>query len=498
MKRKKLWILAILIILLFGGLVTLQVKNLIFTWDRIDTNFNARVQQALYQSERDIEELEIEHYLKKTIEENTPEKVKKSFSESFHSIKLDKKPLTVTEKKIAQELLPIRNSSLQKASDILFEQYKERFYRSKVLLDQVALSWMNEAPTLDLKERIDFNDIADILETEFEKNKIQIAYSFGILNKDKEFIYISDEDKRDELLSEEAYKQLLFPDEPSENEYTLRVYFPTKRDYLITTLHLLIPSLLLLGILVIIILYTFYIFLKQAKLTTIKTDFMNTMTHELKTPISTVLLASQMLQDKDIEKTPERVVHFSKLIAKESQRLRFLVDKVLQVTVLDKANHLMNFSQADINELIKKTIPSIELNVEKDNGKVIFELNAKNPWVMIDTTHFSNVIYNLMENAIKYKKKDTPLVLKFKTRNNRDRVIISVEDNGIGVKKEYQKEIFDKLYRVPTGYLHNVKGFGLGLAYVKQIIDKHKGTISIESEYNIGTKFIISLPNIKL
>ncbi len=430
MRNKKIRILTLLIIIVFGSLVTLQIKYLISVWDKVDNNFSARVQQSLYQAEKDIKELKIERDLKKRY-----------------------KTHNITE---------------------------------------------NVSPKLKLEEWLNFRDLENILTTEFEKNQIFLLYHFGITDKSGKFIYTCHDKDCEKLFNDDAYKQLLFQDETFENKYTLKVYFPTKKDYIVTTLFLLISSMMLMIFLIILIIVIFYIFFKQEKLSAIKLDFMNNMIHELKIPISTVALSSQILQDKNIAKTPKKTSRFLSLIAKESNRLRFLVDKVLQVMMLEKENQLMNFAPTNVNELVKETIPSIVLNVENKDGKVIVELDAENPCAKIDTIHFSNVIYNLTENALKYQKKDVPLILKIKTWDDKNYIFVSVEDNGIGIKKEHLKEIFDKFYRIPTGSTCNVKGFGVGLAYVKQIIEIHKGTISVESECNVGTRFIISLPIVNL
>jgi two-component system, OmpR family, phosphate regulon sensor histidine kinase PhoR len=152
--------------------------------------------------------------------------------------------------------------------------------------------------------------------------------------------------------------------------------------------------------------------------------------------------------------------------------------------------------ELDANDLITHSISNFSLKVESNDGKIISELNAENAWIMVDQVHFTNVVYNLMENALKYKRDSLLIIIK--TWNEKDKLFISFQDNGIGIKKEHLKRIFEKFYRVPTGNLHNVKGFGLGLSYVKKIIEDHKGTIRVESEINIGTKFIISIPTLKV
>ena len=192
-----------------------------------------------------------------------------------------------------------------------------------------------------------------------------------------------------------------------------------------------------------------------------KNDFINNMTHEFKTPISTISLAAQMLKDPAVGKSPQMFQHISGVINDETKRLRFQVEKV------------------------------------RYNGKITSNLEATDPVIFADEMHITNVIFNLMDNAVKYKKPEEDLELKVRTWNESGKLMISIQDNGIGIKKENLKKIFEKFYRVHTGNLHDVKGFGLGLAYVRKIILDHKGTIRAESDLNVGTKFIIALPLLK-
>ena len=215
-----------------------------------------------------------------------------------------------------------------------------------------------------------------------------------------------------------------------------------------------------------------------------KNDFINNMTHEFKTPISTISLAAQMLKDPAVGKSPTMFQHISGVINDETKRLRFQV--VLQMSMFDRQKATLKNKELDANELIAGVINTFTLKVERYNGKIESELKATNSAIFADEMHITNVIFNLMDNAVKYKRPDADLQL-----------MISIQDNGIGIKKENLKKIFEKFYRVHTGNLHDVKGFGLGLAYVKKIIMDHKGTIRAESELNVGTKFIIALPLLK-
>jgi two-component system phosphate regulon sensor histidine kinase PhoR len=191
------------------------------------------------------------------------------------------------------------------------------------------------------------------------------------------------------------------------------------------------------------------------------------------------------------------VKHISGVINDETKRLRFQVEKVLQMSMFERQKATLKMKDLNANDLIAGVVKTFALKVEKNDGSITTELDADCPWIFVDEMHFTNVIFNLLDNAVKYKKPDGDLQLHVRTWNESGKLYISIQDNGIGIKKENLKKIFDKFYRVHTGNLHDVKGFGLGLAYVKKIIQDHKGVIRAESELNVGTKFIIVLPTLK-
>ncbi len=258
---------------------------------------------------------------------------------------------------------------------------------------------------------------------------------------------------------------------------------------------MLLPSIGVIVLILLIYISTLMIIFRQKQLNTIKNDFVNNMTHEFKTPISTISLASQMLQDSEIGKKPQMLAHVSNVIKDETKRLSLQVEKVLQMSMFEQENSTLKLTEIKVNSLLKDIISSFSLKVTSRGGEIVTRLNAENDLVLIDEVHFTNVIFNLMDNGLKYCDK-TP-ILTLETRNEKDKLCISVEDNGIGLKKENLKRIFEKFYRVSTGNLHNVKGFGLGLAYVKKIVTEHHGQIKVESEPGLGTKFTIIIPTLK-
>ncbi len=234
------------------------------------------------------------------------------------------------------------------------------------------------------------------------------------------------------------------------------------------------------------------VILKQKRLSEVKTDFINNMTHELKTPISTIGLSAEMIMRSDVMKEPERIQKFAGLIFKENKRLQSQVERVLNVAKLDKEEVTLKKEQFDMHELLEEAKENFEFNQNEKGGTISLELTAENYQINVDPVHVSNVVFNLLDNAVKYCKEDP--VVSVRTYNDRNYFVLEIEDNGIGIKREDQKMIFDKFYRVPTGNLHDVKGFGLGLYYVKLIVDAHHGTISLRSTPGKGTTFTVKIP----
>lgn len=257
----------------------------------------------------------------------------------------------------------------------------------------------------------------------------------------------------------------------------------------------MIPSFIFTFILLIVFLYTIIIAFRQKRLTEMKNDFINNMTHEFKTPISSISLAAQMLNDDSVRKSPAMMQHISTVINDETKRLRFQVEKVLQMSMFDRQKATLRLQDVDANQAIANIVSTFKLKVERYGGQIISNLEAAESTVEVDEMHFTNVIFNLLDNAVKYRKEDVPLTLKVSTKDiSGDRLEIRIADNGIGLRKEDMKKIFEKFYRVSTGNRHDVKGFGLGLAYVNKMVKELKGDIRVESEFGVGTTFIIILP----
>jgi two-component system phosphate regulon sensor histidine kinase PhoR len=275
--------------------------------------------------------------------------------------------------------------------------------------------------------------------------------------------------------------------------YKLVVVFPEANTYLYKSqAGLFIFSMLFTLFILVTFFITIRMILFQKKASEIKSDFINNMTHEFKTPIATINLASDSINNEKVIHNPDMVRSFLKIIKEENNRMNSQVERVLQMSLIEKKDFTIVKTELDIHAIINNAINKIKLQLQEKNGKITTELNADSFVIMGDEIHLTNVIVNLLENAVKYSK-DEPEI-RISTTGQPDGILISIEDNGIGMTKEQQSKIFEKFYRAEGGNVHNVKGFGLGLSYVKAVVDAHNGEIKVESRKNEGTKFTIFLP----
>ena len=275
------------------------------------------------------------------------------------------------------------------------------------------------------------------------------------------------------------------------------VYFPERKNTSYSSKENISKSFYISSIVIVFITlifaYAIVVILRQKRLSEVKTDFINNMTHELKTPISTIGLSSEVLLNKDIHKDPERIHRYAQIIKAENNRLESQVERVLQLAKLDKGEIELKKESINIEELITASVGVFRVSAEQNEGTITTWFNLKNPSIVADKVHLTNIIHNLLDNANKYSPEDPTIDVNVSTLNNG--VSVSITDNGKGMNKDQQKLVFDKFYRVPTGSVHDVKGFGLGLYYVKKIINQHGGKITLSSELNKGSTFTFWLPS---
>lgn len=518
MKKRTIWTIATIMGFSFMALLYLQLKYIQEMVDMKKEQFDESVNRALYQASRNLELNETLRYLEKDVNETERRAFRKD-SVGTQTGKLDGsiqqshqysvagkdgtiyssfelKTITTKPSQMPKAMiLHTDKNSLSEASKSMQEIVKNRYIYQKALLDEVVYTILYSASEKPLKERINFKLLDQDLKAELMNNGINIPYHFTVSTQDGREVYrcpdYSDEGE------EFNYSQVLFRNDPQSKIGVVRIHFPDMGAYIFSSVRFMIPSVVFTVVLLVTFIFTIVVIFRQKRYTEIKNDFINNMTHEFKTPISTISLAAQMLNDPAVGKSPAMFKHISGVINDETKRLRFQVEKVLQMSMFERQKATLKKKEVDANEIIYNATNTFRLKVENCNGTLDVAFDADDPFVYVDEMHFTNVIFNLLDNALKYKKPDVNIQLKVRTWNEGGKLHISIEDNGIGIKKENLKKIFDKFYRVHTGNRHDVKGFGLGLAYVKKIITDHQGSIRAESELNVGTKFIIVLPLFK-
>lgn len=518
MKKRTIWIIAIIMGLSFLALLFLQLRYIDAMVRMKKEQFDESVNTALYQALRNLELNETLRYLEKDVNETERKSLKQDTTSMYQEYdnragmpahqnpgigksgaiysSFELKTMAVKPSSMPKAVI-LKNDKnyISDATKSLQEIVKNRYIYQKALLDEVVYNLLYTASDKPLKERINFKILDQDLKTELINNGVNIPYHFTVTTQDGREEYrcpdYTDEGK------EYSYSQILFRNDPSNNLGVVNVHFPDINSYIFSSIRFAIPSILFTVVMIIMFIFTVIVVFRQKKYSEIKNDFINNMTHELKTPISSISLAAQMLNDEAVTKSPTMMKHLGGVINDESKRLRFLVEKVLQMSMFDKKKVTFKKKELNLNELVETVANTFTLRVEHTGGHIKTILKAVYPMIYVDEMHFTNVIFNLLDNAVKYKQPDKSLELTIRTWNNKGRLFFSVKDNGMGIKKENLKKIFEKFYRVHTGNVHDVKGFGLGLAYVKNIVHQHKGEISVKSERNEGTTFIISLPIIK-
>lgn len=369
---------------------------------------------------------------------------------------------------------------------------RDAYIYEREVLDEVILRVLYAASEQDFETRIDKQFLLQSLVRSMRDNGIDLPFHYRIFNSDGKEVYrCPDYDPRGE---EYSYTQTLFRNDPTGTMGLVSIHFPSLNRYLLEVANMIYMALLFTLFLFVTFMVTVYLVVRQKKLTELKNDFINNMTHEFKTPISTISIAAQMLADTSLQKSSETYERLSGVIYGETKRLRYQVEKVLQMSLYDGGNIAMKIQTVDANEIIDSVVQTFNIKVMQSGGSIDSHLDAQNARVDVDEMHFTNIIFNLMDNAVKYRREDVELHLEVSTWNDTGHLYIQISDNGMGISKDDLKRIFDKFYRVHTGNTHNVKGFGLGLAYVHKMVELFHGSIKATSELGKGTSFMIALP----
>lgn len=513
MKKKTIWTIAVIMGLSFILLLFLQLTYIREMANMKKEQFDESVNRALYQASRNLELNETLRYLEKDVREterkenhqgngsagaqkdaadSSSRRTANSFRGSNYltfrmKMKMDN-PVNMPK---AMILINDKNSN-NAASRSLQEIVKNRYVYQKALVDEVVMNMLYSASDKPLKERVNFKILDQDIKAELINNGVNIHYHFTVTTQDGREVYRCP-DYSDEG-SEFTYTQVLFRNDPSSKMGVVKVHFPDINSYIFSSIKFMIPSVFFTLILLVTFIITLVLVFRQKRYNEIKNDFVNNMTHELKTPIASISLATQMLNDDSVTKSEKMRKHLVGVITDETKRLRFLVEKVLQMSMFDRKKSSFKKKHLDLNEMVESIANSFSLRVEHTGGKINVDIGAVDSDIYVDEVNFQNVIFNLMDNAVKYRKTDEPVDIYLKTWNDDKWLYLSVHDTGKGIKKDDLKKIFEKFYRVGTGNVHDVKGFGLGLAYVKKVVDLHDGEIKVDSEYGKGSTFTIKLP----
>lgn len=367
-----------------------------------------------------------------------------------------------------------------------FEIKTKRLKRVADRVVQEISSWETAPPSNE--------HIREILQKELQNRDIPIPFEFGII---QDSLISQKTEKADSLLlNKSLYKVSLSPNDIIQKNILLSVYFPEKDSFIYKTLNWLLLISLIFSIIVLVTFATgIYFILKQKKISEMKSDFINNMTHEFKTPIATISVASDSISNQKVIENPERIRYFVDMIKKENNRMNRQVEDILTIARLDKKDFEFKWEAFNLHEVIENAMQSIVLQVEKKGGSITSEFLAVNPVATSDPNHFSNMIYNLLDNANKYSL-NAPEI-KISTKNSGKGIIICVEDKGIGMSKTVQSRIFERFYRQASGNIHNVKGFGLGLSYVKAVLEANRGFINVHSEPGKGSRFEVFIPFVR-
>lgn len=517
MKRKTIVFLAIFFFLVISGLILIQLYWIRNAIEITDQQFRYNANKALESVVLDLEEQELITSIVEEFDAATSDSVTVIVPANspltkklqgyqpdaklleMYGLSNSEKPIEITNsgQKIyisAKEISPFPDEEITEPSaQTITAGVSGRVTNKIVFLESVMERILRTTP--DIRDRLNTGLIRTHLRTALNNVGIHLDFEFSIRSGRLGTIWstpgFTDRPGTNKFIMQ------LFPNDPVPGQNQIVLYCLQEQQYKFEKIGRLGGlSVLFTLLLILLATSTFIVIFRQKKMSEIRSDFINNMTHELKTPISTISLASQMMADKTIDEKNKNIDQLAKVISDESMRLKFQVEKVLQMAIFEKVKTKLSLSEMNIHDIIEKVLDNYGLQIQNRHGAIRKEFLASNPVAMIDETHFLNSMSNLIDNALKFSSAD-PLIT-VTTRNNRKGILISVEDNGIGISKENIKRIFDKFYRVHSGNIHNVKGFGLGLSYVKKIIGEHNGNIKTESQPNKGTKFTIFIPQIGL
>lgn len=516
MKRNRILLLAIFFFLAISGLILIQlywIRNAIAITDQ---QFRQNANRALASVIQDLEEKELinnildqtnpstEDSVTAVVPLNSPIAKKiRGFQPNTgllekYGLSRSSEPFTVTKsgQKIfisSESMNPINPAETTETTDqSINAEINGRVTNKIVSLETIMSKILRNTP--DIRERLDFDDLQKKLRKALNDAGITLGFEYMIISGSSGVIYFTKGFK--DIPGTSKFIIQLFPNDPVPGRNQLILYFLQEGQYKFEKIGSLgFLSLLFTAFMLFLSTAVFFVIFRQKKISEIRNDFINNMTHELKTPISTISLASQLIGDKSIPDDKKDIDNLARVISDESMRLKAQVEKVLQTSFFEKTKMGLTLREADVQKIVQNAIENFTLQIDAAGGSIRKDFQAVHTLAKVDEVHFLNAVSNLIDNAIKYSNGRPEITVS--TRNTRKGIQVSVEDKGIGISKQNLKRIYDKFYRVHSGNLHNVKGFGLGLSYVRKVIEEHNGEIRAESQLNKGSKFTINLPQSK-
>ena len=508
MMRKR--ILTLLVV--FIGVSCIGIMSLQFHWvkqsvEKEDTNFNLSVSQSMSRVVSELEQVELIKYFNSLRQQPSIINSLNLLNQQLSNL-LEANSKQYKEKGSNSGYLSSANDDISSYAWLSLLSLEDSLALEKFLSFHTKQSDLQE--TEELISKFIGNTLDDILYYPFEiniyiplldsliaysleRNGIQTEYSFGIYNTFSELYTYASRPENIVDIEKSVYRYALFPNSMGETENFLIISFPYKTSFIFSRVSYFIwSSIIFIAVIIFSFVFALSIIFRQRRLSEEKNDFINNMTHEIKTPIATISLATEALRDETIEQNKELQKTYINIIKEENKRLEMLVIQILEQAKRENVNQSLKKEDVDIHEIIKEGIGNMDFIVQQKGGKIKVRLSSKNPIVSGDKDHLLNVLSNLIDNANKYSPK-TPNIL-ISTTDSTTGIEVRVKDNGVGISRKDHKKIFEKFYRVPTGNVHNVKGYGVGLSYVKHIILMHGGNIRVESEPKKGSTFIIFLP----
>jgi len=496
MKRSYIWLICLIVCIAFIALLYLQGSYAKAMIKMRQEQFDENVLRSLDQASRELEKIETYRYLQTVLTQHGIESRGTTPPDSLYITdfpQLTDTIISITGNMSLGSLSVNRYNRLAETISKLQKHVREAFIYEQGVLDEVIYAVMYQASEQRFQDRLNPAVLDGQLRNALQANGITLPFHFIVYTSDGREVYRC-EDYTEEG-NDPSYQQALFRSDPMGQMGTVVIHFPDQKQFIRGVASYVAPAMGFTVILLITFLITIYLVVRQKRISEMKKDFIHNMTHEFKTPISTISIAAQMLADKSVNKSEATYERLGGVITSETRRLRYQVEKVLQMSLFENNNIALKMQELDANEIIGNVVDTFSLKVTQSGGSLDVNVEAYNPFINADEMHFTNVIFNLLDNAFKYRREEEPLAIKVHTYNLAEtHFCISISDNGIGIGKDNLKRIFDKFYRVHTGDKHNVKGFGLGLAYVQKMVELHRGTIKVTSELGKGTKFTITLP----